>query len=87
MRVRVANLAGDRFDLLVGGALVELAREALEAAGVPALVRLVLLAAVGATVYLGAALWRAPDVTEEVAGVIRRRRPGFRPVEPEATRV
>jgi O-antigen/teichoic acid export membrane protein len=49
-------------------------REALEAAGVPALARLVLLALLGATVYLGASLWRAPDVTEEIAGVIRRRR-------------
>ena len=47
-------------------------REALQAAGVPARARLVVLAAVGAAVYLGASLWRAPEVTREIAGVIAR---------------
>ena len=67
--------------VLLGG------REAFEAAGVPASARLVLLVFLGGTVYLGAALWRAPEVTAEITGVIRRRNPGFRPAEPETHRV
>ena len=62
-------------------------REALQAAGVPAPARLVLLLLVGAAVYLGASLWRAPEVTREIAGVIARRRPGFELTEPEMSRV
>ena len=67
--------------VLLGG------REVFEAAGVPAPARLVLLVFLGGTVYLGAALWRAPEVTAEITGVIRRRNPGFRPAEPETHRV
>ena len=62
-------------------------REAFEAAGVPAPARLVLLAVLGGTVYLGAALWRAPEVTAEITGVIRRQNAGFQPAQPETSRV
>jgi len=63
------------------------AREALQAADVPALARLVVLLLVGAVVYIGASWWRAPEVTREIAGVIARRRPGFELAEPEPSRV
>ena len=44
---------------------------------VPASVRLVLLLLAGAASYLGASVWRAPDVTREIAGVMARRRPAL----------
>ena len=62
-------------------------REALQAAGVPASARLVLLLVVGATAYLGGSLWRAPEVTREIAGVLARRRPALDMAEPELSRV
>lgn len=53
--------------LLVTGA-------ALDAAGAPAVVRLILLIALGGVVYVAACLWRAPEVTGEVRSVLARRR-------------
>ena len=66
---------------LIGG------REALQAAGLSAPARLVVLLLVGAAVYLGASWWRAPEVTREIAGVIARRRPGLDLTEPGVSRV
>jgi PST family polysaccharide transporter len=67
---------------LMGGALV-VARLGLVEAGAPAWLRLVLLVALGAIVYLPCCLWRAPENTQEVNGALNRRtrRPAPR-VEP-----
>jgi O-antigen/teichoic acid export membrane protein len=51
------------------------ARTALVTAGVPAAARLVLVVALGAVVYVAVCLWRAPEVTVEIRGALRRRRP------------
>jgi hypothetical protein len=51
------------------------ARAALVTAGVPPAARLVLVIAVGAVVFVAACLWRAPEVTVEIRGALRRRRP------------
>jgi O-antigen/teichoic acid export membrane protein len=50
-----------------------LLRAALAAAGAPDLAALVLLVVVGTVVYVAACVWRAPEVTEEVRAVLRRR--------------
>ena len=52
------------------------ARVLLLHAGVPILVRLVLLVAVGAAVYLPCVLWRAPEVKEEIRRVLAGRGSG-----------
>jgi O-antigen/teichoic acid export membrane protein len=52
------------------------ARPALEAAGVASALRLVLLVGLGGVVYVGACLWRAPELRMEIQGVFRRPHPG-----------
>ena len=54
-------------------------RTALSAAAVPSAARLVLLVVLGAVVYIGGCLWRAPEVTREVRGALDRRRGGTAP--------
>ena len=49
------------------------ARLGLIEAGVPAWLRLVLLIVLGGIVYVACCLWRAPEVTNEIKGVIGRR--------------
>jgi O-antigen/teichoic acid export membrane protein len=49
------------------------ARSALTAAGVPPALRLVLLVLLGALLYVGGCLWRAPEMRLEVGNVLRRR--------------
>jgi O-antigen/teichoic acid export membrane protein len=51
------------------------ARYALTQAGVSAGVRLILLIGIGAAVYIPFCAWRAPDVTEEIRLLRRRRGP------------
>jgi polysaccharide transporter, PST family len=51
------------------------ARAALVTAGLPPAARLVLVIVVGAVVFVAACLWRAPEVTVEIRGALRRRRP------------
>jgi hypothetical protein len=50
------------------------ARAALVAGDVPAIARLVLLVPLGAAVYVAVSLWRVPEVTDEIRGVLARRR-------------
>lgn len=58
-------------------------RELLLSGGVPGAVRLTLLVLLGAAVYVAASLWRSPEVTRELSGVIgRRRRRSVALVEP-----
>jgi O-antigen/teichoic acid export membrane protein len=59
-----------------------LARTAFVAAGLSPAVRLVLLVAIGSFVYLAACAWRAPEVTSEIHGAIKRRRRPAAPLEP-----
>ncbi len=47
----------------------------LVAAGAPAGARLALLVPLGGAVYGAACLWRAPELTAEISGAIKRRRP------------
>lgn len=49
-------------------------RELLISAGTPAAVQLVVLVILGGIAYVAACAWRAPEVTQEVTGVIGRRR-------------
>jgi O-antigen/teichoic acid export membrane protein len=51
------------------------ARELMLSAGLPILVRLVLLVAVGAVVYVAFILWRAPDIKAQILDTLRRRGP------------
>ena len=64
-------------------------RMALVSAGVPPAARLVLLVLLGAAIYAGACMLRAPEVTNEVRGVFRRRtaHPQSRDAEPLAPRL
>jgi hypothetical protein len=54
------------------GVAVYLARVALVAAGVPAAARLAVLVLLGAGVYGGLLVWRAPELLSEVRGLFRR---------------
>ena len=63
---------------VMAGALVA-ARLGLVEAGAPAWLRLVLLIALGGIVYVACCLWRAPEVTSEIKGVIGRRKRGPAP--------
>jgi O-antigen/teichoic acid export membrane protein len=58
---------------LMGIAVLAL-RELMISGGVPTAARLVLAIAAGAVVYGACCFWRASDVTDEILGVIRRRR-------------
>lgn len=49
-------------------------RAALLESGLPTSARLVLLVVVGGVAYVAGSLWRAPEVTREIAGAIGRRR-------------
>ena len=55
------------------GAAVYLARLALVDAGVPAAARLALLVLLGAGVYGGLVMWRAPELVAEIRGLFRRK--------------
>ena len=55
------------------GIAVYLARVALVDAGVPAAVRLAVLVLLGAGVYGGLVVWRAPDLFAEARGLFRRK--------------
>ena len=61
------------------GAALLVARLGLIEAGVPAWLRLVLLIVLGGIVYVACCLWRAPEVTNEIKGVIGRRKRGPAP--------
>jgi O-antigen/teichoic acid export membrane protein len=71
----VGSLAGVAQATAVMAATVLVGRIALVGLGVPPAGRLVLLVTVGAVVYVGACLWRAPEVKREIGGALRRRRP------------
>jgi O-antigen/teichoic acid export membrane protein len=59
------------------------ARVGFVEAGMPAAARLVVLAALGAATYAVCCLWRAPEITAEIRGVIGRRKQRVVPrVEP-----
>jgi O-antigen/teichoic acid export membrane protein len=64
-------------------------REALSATQISAPLSLAILVAFGGIVYVGASIWRAPEVTREVKGLLERRRPAYPggDVKPEAGRV
>ena len=49
-------------------------REALIGVGASPAVLLVAVTAFGAAVYAAACIWRVPEVTSEITGVLRRRR-------------
>jgi O-antigen/teichoic acid export membrane protein len=74
LRRFVFSLAGVAQATAVMAAAMLAAGAALVAAGAPAAVRLILLVALGGVVYVAASLWRSPDVTGEIRGVLRRRR-------------
>jgi O-antigen/teichoic acid export membrane protein len=59
---------------VVMAAIVLPVQAALTASAVPAGARLVLVGLLGAVVYAAAFLWRAPEVLDEVRGVLGRRR-------------
>ncbi len=82
MRRFVFSLSGiTQATALMAAALVA-ADAALTAAGVPAAARLGLLVVLGGAVYVAACLWRAPELTAEIRGVISRRRPPEPRLEP-----
>ena len=70
----VSSLAGVAQATLVMAVAVLAARESMIALGVPPAARLVLLVLLGAGVYLGSCLWRAPEVTGEIRSAIWRRK-------------
>ena len=55
------------------GIAVYLARVALVDAGVPAAARLAVLALLGAGVYGGLVVWRAPELLAEARGLFQRK--------------
>lgn len=58
------------------------ARLVLVAADVQAAARLALLVPLGAAVYVAACRWRAPELRQELSGLLERRRGSVRRVEP-----
>jgi hypothetical protein len=69
----VSALSGVAQATLVMAAAVLAARELMVAVDVPAPTRLVLLILLGAGVYLGSCLWRAPEVSDEIRSALGRR--------------
>jgi hypothetical protein len=74
LRRFVSALLGVAQATLVMAVVVLAARELMVAVGVPAAPRLVLLVVLGAVVYLGSCLWRAPEVTGEIRSALGRRK-------------
>jgi O-antigen/teichoic acid export membrane protein len=85
----VRSLSGVVQSTLLMAAAVLAARKGFAAVGVPASASLVLLVLIGGIVYVAASLWRAPEVTREIGGVLARRRRfvGGAEAKPETGRV
>ncbi len=75
----VRSLAGVAQATTVMAAAVLGAQAAMVTVGVPVAGRLVLLVLLGAAVYIGCCLWRAPEVILEIRSVIGRRRSKAKP--------